>query len=317
MTRNFKKFYTQDNADFIVRFIQGAREHHGVDVDFCGIWNETLYDVSWIKLLRKTLDRQGLSRVGIVAADEIYPWTIANAIERDAELKKAVRAAGAHYPQCRSTAAAQQCGRPLWASEDGPGHLSDWAGACFLARAFNRNYISGRMTKTVIWSLATAYYDCLPAPDSGPMKANTPWSGHYEIHPALWIIAHTTQFVQPGWKYLDRACGLLAGGGSYVSLRSPDDGGGNYSIIAETVDAKAPQTLSFRPAGGLAAGPVHVWRSGRQRQFEPSRRHRLGQRLVHRGLGTGLHLLADDDHGAAKRKNRDSAGSGLPHALQG
>ena len=58
---NFEKFYTQDNADFIVRFIQAAKAYHGVNVHFCGIWNETLYDVSWIKLLRRTLDRRGFS----------------------------------------------------------------------------------------------------------------------------------------------------------------------------------------------------------------------------------------------------------------
>ena len=267
MVRNAKKFYTQDNADFIAGFIQGAKQHHGVDIDFCGIWNETLYDTSWIKLLRTTLDRRGLSRVGIVAADEIYPWTIANALQRDDDLKKAVRVVGAHYPDCQSTPAAKHCGRPLWASEDGRGRPCDWAGACSLAKALNRNYITGRMTKTVVWSLITAYYDSLPAPGSGPIKANTPWSGHYEIHPTLWIIAHTTQFAQPGWQYLDDACGLMPGGGSYVCLRSPD-ASGDYSVIIETVDAKTPQAFSFCAAGGLAAGPLHVWRSNQRSQFD-------------------------------------------------
>ena len=84
------------------------------------------------------------------------------------------------------------------------------------------------------------------------MKANTPWSGHYEIWPTVWAMAHTAQFAQPGWQYLDGACGLLKDGGSYVCLRSPD-AGGDYSIIIETVDAKTPQTLSFRVAGGLAS----------------------------------------------------------------
>ena len=211
VTRNVRKFYTQDNADFIVGFIRGAKNFHGVDIDFCGVWNETLYDTSWIKLLRATLDRRGLSRVGIVAADEIYPWTIANALERDEALKNAVRVVGTHYPDARSTPAAKQCGRPLWASEDGPGRPWDWAGACFLAKALNRNYITGRMTKTVVWSLIAAYYDSLPAADSGPIEADSPWSGHYEIHPALWIIAHTTQFAQPGWRVPRRRLRALEG----------------------------------------------------------------------------------------------------------
>ncbi|NLF09539.1 MAG: hypothetical protein GX594_16395 [Pirellulaceae bacterium] len=50
---NTKKFYTQDNADFIVSFIRGAKEHHGLDIDYCGIWNETQHDLEWIKLTSK------------------------------------------------------------------------------------------------------------------------------------------------------------------------------------------------------------------------------------------------------------------------
>jgi hypothetical protein len=36
-----EKFFSQDNADFIASFIQGARQYHGVDINYCGIWNET------------------------------------------------------------------------------------------------------------------------------------------------------------------------------------------------------------------------------------------------------------------------------------
>ena len=125
MPRNRKKFYTQDNADFIVGFIQGAKKYHGVEIDFCGIWNETMLDVPWIKLLRKTLDRHGLSRVRIVAADQNTDiWNIVDPLNRDAELNKAVHAVGVHYPgwagpdhagryqpACRQGRAASRCGR--------------------------------------------------------------------------------------------------------------------------------------------------------------------------------------------------------------
>lgn len=43
--------------------------------------------------------------------------------------------------------------------------------------------------------------------------------------------AHTTQFVQPGWSYL-QTVGHLAAGGSYVAL---SDGRGNLTIIIETM----------------------------------------------------------------------------------
>jgi galactosylceramidase len=260
------KFYSQDNADFIALFIHGAQKYHDLAIDSCGIWNEKPYDVNWIKLLRKTLDRSGLKPVEIVAADEINQWTIADRIRADPALAAAVAVIGSHYPQAKSTPVAMAGGKRLWSSEDGPWR-GDWPAACILAKTFNRNYIQGKMTKTVIWSLVSSYYDILPLPNSGPMKALQPWSGHYEVQPAIWAIAHTTQFAQPGWRYLDSACGLLKGGGSFVTLhcpQTPDD----YSVIVETADAKAPQTITFCVAGGFSTKPLHVWRTNERSHFE-------------------------------------------------
>ncbi len=274
-----KRFYSQDNADFIAGFIQAARRHHGLDIDYCGIWNETPYDCEWIKLLRKTLDARGLREVKIVAADQTgrHPWEIARDMRRDPALADSIHAIGAHYAgmlvkdefgddQYDSSPEAKQSGKPLWASEDGPWR-GDWSGARTLAKIYNRNYIRGKMTRTIVWSLVTAYYENLPVPDSGLMKANAPWCGHYEVQPALWATAHTTQFAQPGWRYLDTGCGLLENEGSYVTLRAPGEGG-DYSIIVETVDAAVPQALTVHRGRGLSDAPVHVWRSNEASQFE-------------------------------------------------
>ena len=262
-------FWSQDNADFIAAFIHGAQRHHGLDIDFCGLWNERQHNTAWIKLLRKTLDAQGLARVKIIAADECdggTMWNIGKEVLTDRKLAAAIYAIGAHYPHSESTPECVKTNKPLFASEDGPWR-GDWSGACTLAKTFNRNYIACRMTKTVIWSLISSYYDILPLPNSGPMKALEPWSGHYEVQPAIWAIAHTTQFAQPGWKYLDSGCGMFKGQGSYVTLRSPNDRG-DYSIIAETVDAHSPQSIVFRIGGRLASGPLHVWRTTEHRPFE-------------------------------------------------
>ncbi len=275
-----KRFYSRDNADYIACFIQGAKTYHNLTIGYCGIWNETPYDVPWIKTLRRTLDAAGLNAVRIVAADQtpdVAPeWKIAEDILADTALARAVHTIGAHYAGSTgwkfalkeafaSTEEAKKTGKPLWASEDGPWR-GDWEGARWLAKIFNRNHVVGRMTKTVIWSLITSYYDNLPIPGSGPMKANTPWSGHYEVQPAVWAIAHTTQFVQPGWQYLDNSCGLLQGGGSYVSLREP--GTSDWSMIIETIDAKSAQTLSVRVAGGLSTHKLNVWRTTEKSLFE-------------------------------------------------
>lgn len=261
-----RKFYTQDNADFIAAFIKGAKQYHGVDINYCGIWNERPYDVAWIKLLRGTLDRRGLGSVKIVAADEINRWTIATRMLADRELTDAVGIVGTHYPNFKSTPEALGTGKPLWSNEDGFWNQTQdpWQAARILAKQYNRNYVVGRMTKTILWSLITSYYDNLPLPNSGLMKANQPWSGHYEVQPAIWATAHTTQFAQPGWRYIDAACALLPAGGSHVVLRSPQ---GDLSLIVETMDAKTPQAVAFRLTGGLSAQRLHVWCTTQREQF--------------------------------------------------
>ena len=47
--------------------------------------------------------------------------------------------------------------------------------------------------------------------------------------------AHTTQFTQIGWSYLEhgKGVGLLEGGGSYVTLMSPDKK--DMTIVIETM----------------------------------------------------------------------------------
>ena len=92
------------------------------------------------------------------------------------------------------------------------------------------------------------------------MRANTPWSGHYEVLPAIWAIAHTTQFVQPGWRYLDgTACVNLYNGGSVVSLLSPDSS--QLTVIVETLDALVPQPVLLHATNGIPQVPLTVWRT--------------------------------------------------------
>ena len=278
------KYYSQDMADYVVKFLHGAKQVHGLDIGFTGVWNEKSYDREWIKLLRRTLDASGLSSTHIVAADLYQPseqWEIIKQFPGDAELSQAVYAVGVHYPRQKGKTNtprfAIESGRRLWASEDQPalgdnGGLPligrrEWVpGGKSLAQIYNRNYIEGRMTKTEIWSPITSYYDNLPAPNSGLMYANTPWSGNYDVQSTIWVTAHTTQFAKPGWRYIDSACGYLPGGGTYVTLVPPASG--DYTVVVETIGATAPQRVRFALAGGLASGAVHVWRSNGSRMFE-------------------------------------------------
>jgi galactosylceramidase len=266
-----RKYYTQDMADYIAGFIIGTKKYIGLDIDYTGVWNEQPYETEWIKDLRKTLDRKGLESVKVVAADSNRrDWKIVRDVKSDPELRDSIYAIGDHYIAYNSSDQARKLGMPLWAAEDGPWR-GDWKGARSLAMLYNRNYIDGRFTKTIMWSLITSYYDILPLPGSGIMRANEPWSGHFVDQPALWITAHTTQFADPGWCYVDSGCGYLKSGGSYVTLKKPGDSG-DYSIIIETMDfpyyAKFfLQHVRFVLPKEFSDSPVQVWRSDEDEQF--------------------------------------------------
>jgi galactosylceramidase len=263
-------YYSQDMCDYIVNFLKGAQTQYGLTFDFTGTHNEAAVNTAWIKLLRSSLDASGLQNIQLVAADEWSgAWNIVTnsgyGLLVDPALSNAVARIGAHYPQSASPVAAQSCSKPLWASEDGIGG-SIWATARKLGKLFNRNYVTGRMTKTEIWSPITSYYDILAASDSGLMRANTPWSGNYLVAPAIWAAAHTTQFAFPGWKYLEAgASALLPLGGSIVTLLSTNHA--DYSIVVETFDATAAQTVAFHLTNGLFTATLNLWQTTQASQF--------------------------------------------------
>ncbi len=91
------------------------------------------------------------------------------------------------------------------------------------------------------------------------MFAGRPWSGHFKVGRSLWAMAHTAQFVQPGWRYLDGASRRLPGtnAGSIVTLVAP--GGKDWSAIVETDQAAADHELRLTLGDGLNAGAVRVW----------------------------------------------------------
>jgi hypothetical protein len=273
--------YTSEMAEYVADFVKTAKRDYSLNIAYTGAWNEKVHNIAFIKELHRRLKAEHLS-TRIVCCDE-YPgegagqWSIADDMLKDSELSAAVDAIGVHYPlvdgKITTTDAARKTGKPLWSSEDqpngggGPFVSRDWPiGGRVLAHLYNKNYLEGSLTATEIWSPITAYYDNLAAPNSGLMYANTPWSGHYQVQGTIWATAHTTQFAQPGWKYLDSASGSLPEKGSYVTLRCTDQR--NWSVILETIDATRPQTVSFLLAGGLAATEVYIWETNNSRTFE-------------------------------------------------
>ncbi len=187
----------------------------------------------------------------------------------DSALAAAIDVVGIHYPAINGSnpLPPQFSSKPLWGSEDGfslsLNGSSDWAKAQFLAKAYNRPYIDGKVTSHLIWAPISSFYDIFFLAGAGLMYANTPWSGNFNVQPAIWATAHTTQFAQPGWQYIDGACGYLSNGGSFVTLKNGTD----YSVIVETTDSGSSQTLNFNVSGGLSTGTLHVWKTDVNTQF--------------------------------------------------
>jgi glycosyl hydrolase family 59/glycosyl hydrolase family 59 (putative galactocerebrosidase) len=273
-------YFSQDNLDYIVDFLKGARQQHGLTIDYVGTVNEPriihqAVDWGWVKRLKRAITSDGLHAKLVVGDDprrgccpSNLPWDDVNAMAADPELAAAVDVIGSHYAGGVVPAEAYRFGKPIWSTEDGP-WTDGWnevVGGSYapFGSMYNLNYIDGKLTSTNIWNLVTAYYDNLIFPNSGLMRAAEPWSGHYQVSSPVWITAHTTQFARPGWRYLDGASKRLPGGASMVSLRSPT---GDYSSIFETQRAEQPTTVRVAVRGGLSAGTVHVWMSTKDNQF--------------------------------------------------
>ncbi|GIG61832.1 galactosylceramidase [Longispora fulva] len=258
-------FWSQDMIGYLVKWIQHAKSDHNLTIDYIGGWNERGYDKQWFINLKSGLTTAGLA-TKVVANDNFGFGGDVDAMVSDTAFRNAVDVVGSHYAcgylgnqtNCPSSANAVGLGKPLWASESGSQDYN--TGAAAVARGVNRGYIDGKMTAFINWPIVAALYQNLYFSTDGLALADQPWSGAYSLGKTTWALAHTAQFAQPGWQYIDPATGYLGGNranGSYVALKSPN--GTDYSTVVETMDATADQTATFTIAGGLSTGAVHVW----------------------------------------------------------
>ena len=267
--------YPNITANYIYKWIVGARKYYNVSVDYVGIWNERSYNITFVKVLKSVLTQDTLTAgIQVVAADMVS-WDVSMDILRDQSFSAAVDIVGCHYPGTTTTAASVKTGKPLWSSED-YSTFNDNVGAGCWARILNQNYVNGYMTSTISWNLIASYYPQLPYGGDGLMTAYEPWSGHYIIESPIWVTAHTTQFTSIGWSYLLHDFGVqkLDFGGSFVSLT--DETHKHITIIIETMTHNhsvcirpglpeymvVPQQADFQLKGNLSnIQELMVWKT--------------------------------------------------------
>ena len=237
------KFWSQDAADYYVNWLKGLRDVYGLELTAIGCRNEKGQDYDFVKRFRKTLDANGFSALKIHAFDN-WPKGKLDFVKdmlTDKELRDAIDIISGHVfyegvpVSAEEKALAEQLGKPIWNTED---HVYKKGFDCLisLVECFNENYIRHGVTKIVNWYDIAGIYPLEPyAEDPPTVLAYEPWSGHFKVREALWGYAHYGQFSEVGWEYLNGACMDLAGGGSLVTLKSPQ---GDYSVIIETKDAR-------------------------------------------------------------------------------
>lgn len=266
------KFWSQDTADYYVKWLRGLRDVYGLELDAIGCRNEKGVSFEFAQTLRATLNANGFDQVKLHAFDN-WPndkFDFVSQMLADEKRRDSIDILSAHILSSRAPASAEvqkaaaAMNKPIWNTEE---HVYKKGFDCEISivHAFNDNFIGSGATKIVNWYDIAALYAMEPySVDPAAVLAHSPWSGHYEVREALWGYAHYGQFTEVGWQYLNGGCGRLSGGGTYVTLKSP---GADYSIIVETQGAKVVQQLSFELSGGLSPHELCVWRSNAQEQF--------------------------------------------------
>jgi Glycosyl hydrolase family 59/Ricin-type beta-trefoil lectin domain/Concanavalin A-like lectin/glucanases superfamily len=258
-------FWSTDTIHYLITWLNCASSHH-LKINYLGGWNERGFNVDWYIQLRAALDAAGYRSVQIVGGDgwwDTAPYILSNRAFADA-----VSFIGPHYPcegndggsadTCAPNAAAEETGKPLWASENGSQDLN--TGSPALIRSITRGYIDAELTAYINWPVVAALYPNEPYDTDGLVYADEPWSGWYTVGESTWATAMVTQFTAPGWRFLNSGSGYLGGSeqnGTFVTLKSTD--GHDYSTIIETTTATTPQTVTVNVSGGMSTGKVHVW----------------------------------------------------------
>lgn len=281
-------FHSASNQTYVTDWLTCAAGK-SLTIGYTGDWNETGGSSTWEKGLKTAMVSAGFSTAGSIddqSGGNYFPS--ANSWNGDSTWQAAAPVLNIHYPNysvygtCNASnsqfsgdanTARATHGAQLWDSEDGAwfyhsgAGVANWTGAQDTATLINCNYLTQKIVKTELWPLYTGFYGILPifngSQGIGQLLANQPWSGYYEVSPTIWAIAHTTQFIQPGWQYLDGASGAIGSNGTYTCAKSSTA----YSCVIETRGVVGSTSFTMTIQGGLSTGAVHEWLSNSSTQF--------------------------------------------------
>lgn len=256
ITDNEKKY------KYYKRFLEGAREEYGLEFDFLAPdENEGAYNRDWVvNVLRPGLNRDGFAEVKLSGADSNTDWNIAVRAEHDPELKKALSALNIHYIQ-DSPETAKRSGLLLFDSEDLVAYRHDFSFSLDMAQNIIRSYASGRLVQYQIHPIIEAIYDNLPYTCKSLLTAAYPWSGYYQTEYAFWVIAQFTQFIFPGWRYVDSGC-IYGKDKSCLTLM---DDKGEFSIVLLN-RSNSPQVFEIQ-LGDAEAESLHRFQTTEEEAF--------------------------------------------------
>jgi galactosylceramidase len=295
-----KDFTTKEAADWVVAFLDCAKKHYGLDFQYVGgVQNELLSMIgggkspdqkkldrpfTFIKEhLRPALDKAGYKDVQIEAADYYnkrhkgkYKWSVIKRVMADPELDKAMDVVGYHYPVGYLSRYADdrplpkgflESGKRLWASEDYSVRGGSFDSAHIYMGKIIREYDELRITKSIAWAPFTSIPKGFLWDNVGFLDASDCWNGHYKVWPGLWSMAQLTQFVEPGWKFMDSAVGSIGKGkesGKYCAFKAPN--GKDWSLIVVT--GAKPTPVRIEIDNKLGQKQIHAWKSDIQEQMQ-------------------------------------------------
>jgi Glycosyl hydrolase family 59 len=284
-------FFSDDNINYIVQFLECLSNDWNVTADYLGIWNEppiSEVPIDYLLSLRKSLDTAGFQHVKIDATDAGVGSAVSENLVKDllanSSLRTAIPIVSFHHP-CSSLPASfsslsQEYGTIPWSSED-YSLIGDAEGAKCWSITPSRNWLEGNATATIAWGVAFSAYPNALCQLKGFLYAMNPWDGSYQTTPGIWSTAIYTWFTSPGYTFLNRGHGsdfLPANSNStshYVTFVSPlnGDGSRDFTTLILTQECTAScftssnssaGTLSLTISGGLnkkaqSLGFLYLW----------------------------------------------------------